>query len=145
MIKQPLALILGASSGFGEATALELARAGMNIFGVHLDRRDKLFRIVELQQKIHEFGRESEFFNINAALDDKRREVMEQVARRLAEPASGTLRVLLHSLAFGALKHLAGAEEVAGRHQIELTADVMGHSLVYWVQDCLDRKSTRLK
>ena len=33
------ALILGASSGFGAATALELASAGMNIFGVHLDRR----------------------------------------------------------------------------------------------------------
>ena len=49
----------------------------------------------------------------------------------------GTLRVLLHSLAFGALKPLAGAEEVATRHQIELTADVMGNSLVYWVQECL--------
>jgi len=45
--------------------------------------------------------------------------------------------VLLHSLAFGALKPLAGAQEVAARHQLELTADVMGHSLVYWVQECL--------
>jgi NADP-dependent 3-hydroxy acid dehydrogenase YdfG len=35
--KQPWALILGASSGFGEASAVELARAGMNIFGVHMD------------------------------------------------------------------------------------------------------------
>jgi len=31
------ALILGASSGFGEAAALELSKQGMNIFGVHLD------------------------------------------------------------------------------------------------------------
>ena len=33
------ALILGASSGFGAATAKKLAAEGINIFGVHLDRR----------------------------------------------------------------------------------------------------------
>ena len=33
------ALILGASSGFGGATAVELARNGFDIFGVHLDMR----------------------------------------------------------------------------------------------------------
>ena len=32
------ALILGASSGFGEAVSLELARNGFNIIGVHMDR-----------------------------------------------------------------------------------------------------------
>jgi hypothetical protein len=37
----------------------------------------------------------------------------------------------MHSLAFGALKPQAGAEEVINRHQLELTADVWGHSLVY--------------
>ena len=36
------ALILGASSGFGEAIALELARRGMDILGVHLDRRSTM-------------------------------------------------------------------------------------------------------
>ena len=36
------ALVLGASSGFGEATSLTLARAGLNVFGVHLDRRATL-------------------------------------------------------------------------------------------------------
>lgn len=136
MTKQPWALILGASSGFGEAAALELARAGMNIFGVHMDRRDKLERVAELEQKIHELGRQSQFVNCNASLDDKRKECVQVLTQLLSDPP-GTLRVLMHSLAFGALLPLAGAEEVASRHQIELTADVMGHSLVYWVQDCL--------
>ena len=35
---------------------------------------------------------------------------MEKIGERLAEPP-GTLRVLLHSLAWGSLKPLAGAEE----------------------------------
>ena len=56
MSKQPWALILGASSGFGEATALELARAGMNIFGVHLDRRDKLPHVAETDEEALEFA-----------------------------------------------------------------------------------------
>ena len=36
------ALILGASSGFGEVCSLTLADAGMHIFGVHLDRKATL-------------------------------------------------------------------------------------------------------
>jgi len=135
MSKQPWALILGVSSGFGEATALELARAGMNIFGIHLDRREKAAHAAEIQAKIQAMGREVQFFNINAADDGRRKECVQQMTARMGN--EGTLRVLLHSLAFGALKPLAGAQEVAARHQIELTADVMGHSLVYWVQECL--------
>ena len=33
------ALVLGASSGFGAAASLALARAGCHIFGVHFDRK----------------------------------------------------------------------------------------------------------
>ena len=136
MTKQPWALILGASSGFGEATAIELARAGMNIFGVHMDRRDKLPHVADVQERIRAAGRECEFFNINAADEEKRKECVEQIRRSVAG-SSGTLRVLLHSLAWGSLKPLAGAEIVANKKQIESTADIMGHSLVYWVQECL--------
>ena len=134
--KQPWALILGASSGFGEATAVELARAGMNIFGVHMDRRDKLPHVAEVQEKIRALGRECEFFNFNAADEDKRKDCVAQIRAHLGE-TPGWLRVLMHSLAWGALKPLAGAEIVANKKQIESTADIMGHSLVYWVQECL--------
>ena len=77
MSKQPWALILGASSGFGEASAVELARAGMNIFGVHMDRRDKLPHVAEVQERIRALGRECEFFNFNAADEDKRKDCVE--------------------------------------------------------------------
>lgn len=136
MSKQPWALILGASSGFGAAAAVELARAGMDIFGVHMDRRDTLPRAQEVQSRIADLGREAVFFNGNAADDARRAEVVAAVAARLADGA-GTVRVLLHSLAFGALKPLAG-EGAVSKKQLELTADVMGHSLVYWVQALLE-------
>jgi enoyl-[acyl-carrier protein] reductase III len=136
-VKQPWALILGASSGFGEATALELARAGMNILGVHLDRREKLPHVAEIQERITALGRESQFFNTNASDDEMRQRTVEQIQERLSAEPQGTLRVLMHSLAWGTLRPLAGAEQVATKKQIEITADTMGHSLVYWVQDCL--------
>ncbi|MCL6481055.1 MAG: SDR family oxidoreductase [Firmicutes bacterium] len=135
------ALILGASSGFGEATAIELARAGMHIFGVHLDRRATLPHVEEVIARIRSQGREAIFFNVNAADEEKRREVLDQIAAQFArEP--GTVRVLLHSLAFGTLKpYLAeSAEEQLTRPQMEMTLDVMAHSLVYWVQDLIRRR-----
>jgi len=49
----------------------------------------------------------------------------------------GTVRVLLHSIAFGALLPYVSAkqEKTASKAQLEMTSDTMAHSLVYWVQD----------
>src|SRR5437773_5773485 len=124
------ALILGASSGFGEAVALELATAGYNIYGVHLDRRETLPNAAAIQQKIQSTGARSTFFNINAADEEKRREVIARIQSDEAEIA-----VLLHSLAFGALRPLAASPEAASQRQLEMTADVMGHRLLYWTRD----------
>ncbi|MDQ6665528.1 MAG: SDR family oxidoreductase, partial [Acidobacteriota bacterium] len=125
------ALILGSSSGFGEAVSLELAGQGMNIFGVHLDRRETLPHVAEVEKQIRSLGRESIFFNGNAADPGKRKEIVARIAE-----AKANVRVVLHSLAFGALKPLVGVE-AASQRQIEMTADVMGHSLVYWVQELM--------
>jgi NAD(P)-dependent dehydrogenase (short-subunit alcohol dehydrogenase family) len=135
MEKKDWALILGASSGFGAAVALELARSGMNIFGVHMDRRETLPMADKVKRQIRELGREAVFFNANAADEDKRREVSGRIIEKFSL-APGRVRVLFHSLAFGALKPLIG-EVAAAQRQIETTADVMGHSLVYWVQELL--------
>jgi len=51
-LKDKWALVLGSSSGFGEALSIGLAKAGMNIFGVHLDRRGTLPKVEEVKQKI---------------------------------------------------------------------------------------------
>jgi len=127
-------LILGASSGFGEAAAREFAAAGWDVFGVHLDRRAGLEHVEEIRAAIAAHGRESHFFNANAADAEKRREIVAEI-ERLA--GGRPLGVLLHSLAFGALKPFLAADEkdALSQQQMEMTLDVMAHSLVYWTQD----------
>jgi len=127
------ALILGASSGFGEAAAVELAGAGLNIFGVHLDRRETLGHVAEIEEQIRAEGREALFFNGNAADEAKRSSVIAAIRERL-ESRKQKVRVLLHSLAFGALKPMTGDGSLSQK-QIDMTCDVMGHSLVYWARD----------
>ena len=136
------ALILGASSGFGEAVSLTLARAGMNIIGVHLDRRATMPNVERIMGGVRELGREAWFFNANAADPDKRAEVLNEISRRFTERAQGEqLRILLHSIAFGTLKPFIADDSAdeCSQKQIEMTCDVMAHSLVYWVQDMLRR------
>jgi enoyl-[acyl-carrier protein] reductase III len=130
------ALILGSSSGFGEAAARAFADAGYNIYGVHLDRKSTLTHAEEVVRAIKESGREIEFFNVNAADPVKREEIVSHISERLGE-SGGKVRVLLHSLAFGTLKPYIGGEGQPGLSQkeLEMTVDVMAHSLVYWVQD----------
>lgn len=136
-------LILGASSGFGEATALELGRRGMSILGVHLDRKSTLTNVARIAAELDSQGVRSRFFNVNAADHERRREVVSAIAETLAPAASLTL--LMHSLAFGALKPLITprAEDALSPAQLTMTLDVMAHSLVYWVQDLCARDLLR--
>lgn len=136
-IKGKWALVLGASSGFGEATALQLAQGGMNIVGVHLDRKATLPHVDEITQKIRSFGSQALFFNVNAADAEKRRSILAEIEK----PTEGSIHCLVHSLAFGTLKPFLSPDEKdrISKEQMEMTLDVMAHSLVYWTQDLAAR------
>jgi NAD(P)-dependent dehydrogenase (short-subunit alcohol dehydrogenase family) len=135
------ALILGASSGFGGATALALARHGMNICGVHFDRAATMPKVEQLKKDIASTGVQVEFFNVNAADAAKRTEVLDALKSALDKTPGAFVRVLMHSLAFGTLKPYISekADEMLTQQQMEMTMDVMANSLVYWVQGAFTR------
>ncbi|NBX68634.1 MAG: SDR family oxidoreductase [Proteobacteria bacterium] len=137
-VKGKWALVLGASSGFGEAISLKLAETGMNIVGVHLDRKSTLPHVEEITQKIRQLGVKALFFNANAADKEKRKEILGELSKNI----TGGVHCLVHSLAFGTLKPFTAKEEKdqISQEQMEMTLDVMAHSLVYWTQDLLTHK-----
>ncbi|MED5372597.1 MAG: SDR family oxidoreductase [Myxococcota bacterium] len=130
------ALILGASSGFGAAAAVAFAEAGWDVAGVHLDRRATLPQAEAVVAKIEAAGQRAEFFNVNAADDGKRAEVLEALAA-----SGGGVDVLMHSLAFGSLRpfvDLEGGRELSSK-QLTMTMEVMAHSLLWWSRDLVHK------
>lgn len=134
------ALILGASSGFGEAAAIALAQDGFNIFGVHLDRQATMPNVERIIGEIESAGVQAVFFNANAADEFKRNEIVSSIKSQLNDQP--LVRVIMHSLAFGTLKPFISfsEEQTINKAQMEMTVDVMAHSLVYWVQDIFKNK-----
>jgi len=135
------ALILGGSSGMGEATAVTLAKAGYNICAIHLDFRAALAHVEEVRATIEAIGVQVLFINMNAADDEKRAAAVEALGERFAESRGQGrepyVRVVMHSLAFGSLVPFLSEDPKDGvdRKKMEMTQDVMANSLVYWVQD----------
>jgi NAD(P)-dependent dehydrogenase (short-subunit alcohol dehydrogenase family) len=128
-------VILGASSGMGRATALAVAAEGANIVGLHFDTASGQPQVDELTDRLAGYGVEVRFFNANAASPATRAEVIPQIADLAGE--SG-VRLLMHSLAFGTLLPFLpstdGPPPISAR-QLDMTLNVMAHSLVYWTQD----------
>ena len=136
------ALILGASSGFGAATARALAAEGYPICGVHLDLRRTAAAAEEVRRSIEEAGVPVVFHNVNAADEQKRGGVIADLEARFEERrregADPFVAVFLHSLAFGTTLSYVSADperREVNQKQLEMTADVMAHSMIYWVRD----------
>ncbi|MCA2218260.1 SDR family oxidoreductase [Jidongwangia harbinensis] len=134
-LHQSWSLILGVSSGFGRATAREVARHGGHVIGVHFDAAQGADEARKLADELRDTGVQAHFFNQNAASGATRAEVVS----RTAELTGGAgVRLVLHSLAFGSLLPLIPSpqeSETITPRQMAMTVDVMAHSLVYWAQD----------
>ena len=131
------AMILGASSGFGAAACLALARRGFHIIGVHLDRRATLPNAERVSAQVQDAGGRALFFNVNAADPERRSEVITACRQAFQEMPGSLIHTLLHSLAFGTLKPFIApqADAAIKPADMNMTLDVMANSLVYWVQD----------
>lgn len=141
-MKKYYALILGASSGFGKAISMALAKDGVNIVGVHLDRATTKPDVDKLIEDIKATGVEAHYFNVNAADAVKREEILSEIEKLFTSQKDATVRVLVHSLAFGTLKHFIDENpaESINQKQIDMTLDVMANSIIYWTQALVSRK-----
>ncbi len=136
------ALILGASSGFGRATALKLSQQGYNICGVHFDRKSALPQVDKIIEDIVGNGVEALFFNRNAADEEQRNAVLDELKAHFDNAGGNSqVMVVMHSLAFGTLKPFItdDPKDAIGKKHLDMTLDVMANSLVYWVQDLVRR------
>ncbi len=130
------ALILGASSGFGKATAIELAKKGFNIFGIHLDLGSARVKAEEFVEELKKFNIKVKFFNTNAANEQNRATVINEIKEELNN-VHGHINLFMHSLAFGALGNFIdkSRENEVTAKKLEMSINVMACSLLYWVQD----------
>jgi NAD(P)-dependent dehydrogenase (short-subunit alcohol dehydrogenase family) len=130
------AVILGASSGFGLATAKKLASEGMSICAVHRDRRGSMERIESEFAVIRGYGHGLLALNLDALSLDGMSTVIKLLQEKLG--GSGKVRVLVHSIAYGNLKPIApiaGSEAaVMEEEDMARTIHSMGTSLLSWVQ-----------
>jgi enoyl-[acyl-carrier-protein] reductase (NADH) len=94
-----------------------------------------MHNVQRIISEIQSYGVDVSFYNANAADEFKRNEIISEIKSLLNGRPS--VKVIMHSLAFGTLRPFVPQEneQAITKAQMEMTLDVMAHSLVYWVQD----------
>lgn len=130
------ALILGGSRGLGLATAQKLGRHGYNLLLVHRDRKADLQAIHEAFEEIRAQGVRVVAFNKDAVSQGVRNELLQEIGSILGQ--KGRIGVLVHSLAKGHVKPMAGEGDRLTTEDFLLTIDAMAISWYAWTRDLID-------
>ena len=130
-------LLLGGSTGHGAATAKKLAEDGYGIIAFHFDRGEAKKIAEETIAEVNELSNgKCHYFNTNAASE----ETIDKYLPKISEITKGnSLKLLLHSIAFGTTTNFFGDKPVTQR-QMDMTVHVMGNSLLYWKQKLFSEK-----
>ncbi len=140
------ALILGASSGIGLATAKKLAYAGMNLLLVYRERRSRQEEVRQEYEELKSNGIQIIDFNADATNADKIEALIADIA---AQIGNGKIRLLLHSIAKGNLKVMTSPpphEKIDYPAQtlipsdFVLTSESMAYSIVPWLNGLVDKE-----
>ena len=128
------ALILGASTGHGGATAISLAEKGYGIIGFHFDRGETKKEAEKTIEKVRQYnGGKCYYWNTNATSEETMHKYIPQIKEIIGDEH---LKLMLHSIAFGTTTNFFGDKPVTQR-QMDMTVHVMGNSLLYWTQKLL--------
>jgi len=132
--KNEWAIILGASSGLGLATARKLAHHGMNLCLVYRTRRSDLPAITDTYQKlVKEYGIQLIHFNVDVIKVEKRDAVLDGLKQNLGK--DGKVKTLVHSIAKGNLKPMQSTDTTElANDDFHLTIENMAISLYDWTK-----------
>lgn len=138
------ALILGASSGMGLATARKLASAGMNLALVYRERRSRQEEIDHEFEAFESQGIQVLSFNVDALNVEKREGILKELQQKIGD---GKIKLMLHSIAKGNLKLMTSQpnegeiqypSQTLNETDFTLTGESMAFSLVPWVNGLIE-------
>ncbi len=137
--KHEWALILGASSGLGLATARKLAAHGLNLCLLYRARKGDLTAIEhEFDLIMNKHKIQLEHFNMDVVKEETRIHVLDKMERLLSE--TGKIKAVVHSIAKGNLKPMVSRDQKELQNDdFHLTLENMAISLYDWTKAVFSR------
>jgi enoyl-[acyl-carrier protein] reductase I len=138
--KSEWAIILGASSGLGLATAHKLAQHGMNLILCYRARKIVLAEIQKEFKTIKQANNiELLYFNMDVTRPEKRDQIIAEINTSFG--AKDRIKTLIHSIAKGNLKPMIDSDMTTLQNDdFHLTIESMGVSLYDWTKQIFENQ-----